>query len=102
MQEMINKIVAEEKQARNRVDDAKHKARKMAEDAEDQAKQITKQVRKEGQQEAQQILVEAKLTAERQKEGILQQALAASTQLQQEKKNKEVQAVQAVWEAIVK
>ena len=74
MKEVIENILEEEKMARERVEEARNKAKQIKLDAEEEAKKILEQARVNGTAEARELLIQVEKEAQQEREAELKKA----------------------------
>lgn len=101
MKEVIEEILQEEKEARQRVESAREEAKKIRINAEEASGKLVKKVRDEAQIESQKIIEQAKKDAENKKAQALSDEARASESQWDEKKDAITKTIQELFGMII-
>ena len=101
MKKLIEAILEEEKMARNRVEEAKEKAKQIRLEAENTSQKILEETRQKGMEESKTIIAEAEEEAKRQKEAELMEASRSGESLWTDKKKTIDETVELLYRMVL-
>lgn len=101
MKEIIEKILEEEKQARERVDGAREKAKQIRIEAEKESKKILEEIQQKGREEAKALIAQAEGEAKEQREEELRGAARLDQTLWNEKKQDIEDTVEVLFRMVL-